>query len=318
MRHGALGEPLKWMDSVVMNQKVVCSKCGGRGILIDADPTKPAIRCSCYQQRMNTQGNLGIPTRYQSASLEDFWAWWITEHPEATLLSQLDLANQLLVNPMSRGTLKNGLDLKLEHILQKCGYQPSNQGLGVVKQIRYALQPSGYDQLTGWALHGKSISNFWWISGAPQSGRSTLAAAVLRARVARTSESGLFVSIRTFSQELKDVYYDIRSFKNTDFQSERALMEPLMETSVLVIDDFDRLDNDIRIARAFAQLLDYRYAESKPTLITALQGPRQVLQSEQSPMLKLGDESLLRRLEQSQRVECQPTLKSLITLIANT
>jgi len=97
-----------------------------------------------------------------------------SEHPEAELLSQLDLANQLLMNPMSRGTLKNGLDLKLEHILQKSGYQPSNQGLGNAKNIRYALQPSGYDQLTGWASQGKSISDFWWISGAPQSGRSTL------------------------------------------------------------------------------------------------------------------------------------------------
>ncbi len=306
------------MEFVVMNQKVVCSKCGGRGILIDTDPTKPAIRCSCYQQRVSSHTHLGIPPRYQSATLDNFWTWWTSEHPEAELLSQLDLANQLLMNPMSRGTLKNGLDLKLEHILQKSGYQPSNQGLGNAKNIRYALQPSGYDQLTGWASQGKSISDFWWISGAPQSGRSTLAAAALKARIARTSESGLFVSIRTFSQELKDVYYDIRSFKNTDFQSERALMEPLMEAAVLVIDDFDRLDNDIRLARAFAQLLDYRYAESKPTLLTATQGPRKVLQSEQSPMIKLGDESLLRRLEQSQRVECQPTLKSLITLIAST
>ncbi|MFM1774055.1 MAG: hypothetical protein RL124_827 [Acidobacteriota bacterium] len=143
-----------------MNQKVVCSKCGGRGILIDTDPTKPAIRCSCYQQRVASHTHLGIPPRYQSATLDNFWTWWTSEHPEAELLSQLDLANQLLMNPMSRGTLKNGLDLKLEHILQKSGYQPSNQGLGNAKNIRYALQPSGYDQLTGWASQGKSISDF--------------------------------------------------------------------------------------------------------------------------------------------------------------
>ncbi len=303
---------------MVIKQKAICPKCGGRGILLDADPTKPAIRCSCYQQRFDFQSHLGIPPRYQSATLDNFWAWWTSEHQETELLSQLDLANQLLLNPMSRATLKNSLDLKLEHIIQKSGYQPSNSGLGSAKNIRYALQPSGYDQLIGWASQGKSISDFWWISGSPQTGRSTLAAAALRARIARTSESGLFISIRTFSQQLKDVYYDIRSFKNTDFQSERALMEPLMEAAVLVIDDFDRLDNDIRIARAFAQLLDYRYSETKPTLLTAIKSPRSVLQSEQSPIIKLGDNSLLRRLEQSQRVECQPTLKSLITLIATT
>lgn len=62
----------------------------------------------------------------------------------------------------------------------------------------------------------------------------------MKACCTREGNAGLFVSVRTFSQELKDVYYDTRSFLNKGFQSERDRMEPLLKAPCLVLDDFDR------------------------------------------------------------------------------
>lgn len=296
----------------------VCSKCGGSGILVDPDPLKSAIRCSCFNSRNQKNGFSGIPPRYEHATIEKFWAWWITEHPQQEILAACDLAHQLLSTPVARATLKNGLDLKLSHILEKSGYASSLGTLGSIQNIKYALQPSGFEQISGWAQQGNSKSDFWWISGAALSGKSTLASALMKARCERTQDDGLFISGRSFSQELKNVYYDVRSYTNRSFQSERTLMEPLEEVGVLVIDDFDRLDTDKRLLTAFAQLLDHRYSNGKPTIMTALEGPQHILLSDQGMFAKVGDESLLRRLEQSQRVVLKPILKELIHLISAT
>jgi hypothetical protein len=76
-----------------------------------------------------------------------------------------------------------------------------------------------------------------------------------------------------------------------------------------VLDDFDRMDPDSRIARSFAQLLDYRHGEKLPTIITASKWvePKEA-DVEAFPILKLGDASLAHRLGQARRVRLWPTI----------
>jgi len=91
-------------------------------------------------------------------------------------------------------------------------------------------------------------------------------------------------------------------------------MEPLLKAPCLVLDDFDRMDSDIRVVRALAQLLDHRYAEELPTILTASRWA-EVLQSggpESYPLLKLEDPNLMRRLAQSRRVVLHPVLERLL------
>jgi DNA replication protein DnaC len=127
-----------------------------------------------------------------------------------------------------------------------------------------------------------------------------------------TGLRGLFISMRTFSQELKDTYYDSRSFQNTDFMSERDRMAPLIQAPCLVLDDFDRVDTDIRVVRAIAQLLDQRYAEERPTILTASRWAEMLPMGENYPFARLEDPSLLKRLAQSRRVQLKPILERLM------
>jgi len=116
--------------------------------------------------------------------------------------------------------------------------------------------------------------------------------------------------MRAFGQELKDVYYDVRSFRDVDFRSERDLVAPLLQADCVVLDDLDRLDPDLRVLRSVAQLLDHRYNEALPTLVTASQWV-EALTAERFPLLRLEDPSLARRLAQAKRVVLRPTLMRL-------
>ena len=137
---------------------------------------------------------------------------------------------------------------------------------------------------------------------------------MLKAWCERNGQPGLFVSVRAFSLELKDIYYDNRSFRNTDFMGERDRMAPLQKAPCLVLDDFDRLDADIRVVRALAQLLDHRYSQELPTVITAGRWAEslQATDKETYPLLRLEDPSLFRRLAASKRVVLRPTLERLM------
>jgi len=82
----------------------------------------------------------------------------------------------------------------------------------------------------------------------------------------------------------------------------------------LVLDDFDSMDSDIRVVRAFAQLLDYRYAAERPTIVTASRWA-EVLQNagpDSFSLAKLEDPNLMRRLAQSRRVVLRPVLERLL------
>jgi DNA replication protein DnaC len=181
------------------------------------------------------------------------------------------------------------------------------------KRPEQGIRPAGAEGLSQWATSGKHKFRhgweLWWLHGPAQSGRSTLAAAALRAWTERTGRGGRFVSVRTLSQGIKDVYHDVRSYQNLAFQSVRDLIEPLQAQPLLVLDDWDRMDTDIRVAQALAQLLDHRYSEELPTLLTAAGPPEAMERRENHPLARLEDSSLLERLRGAERVEMVPALK---------
>jgi hypothetical protein len=246
--------------------------------------------------------------------MESFWDWWKRRFPDGQILRELDEANAQLENDVSREAIPIELQNKIAVILDKCAAR-SDTG-GGWKSIRPAQEPNGFGALKTWILRDHKTVDLCWIDGNPGSGRSSLASAVLRAWSEKTGKAGLFVSVRTFSQELKDTYYDTRNWQNTDFQSERDRMAPLQAASCLVLDDFDRIDSDIRVVRAFAQLLDYRWGEQLPTIITAAKWAESLQADRESySIMKLDDASTLNRLSQARRVELVPTLSRLMRSI---
>jgi hypothetical protein len=282
-------------------------------VILDPDPLVPARPCRCALPAAAERILVGIPNRYRQASLESFWEWWKIQHPREEVVSALQSAHALVEHRETRETLSEDLRSKLDLILHKCGPKPAGDG-PAWRDPRPAQEPQGYRSLFNWARNDRDPSDFWWIDGPPGSGRSTLAAAILKAWSERTGQAGLFISVRAFSMELKDVYFDSRSFQNTDFLSERDRMAPLLRAPILVLDDFDRMDADIRVVRALAQLLDHRYSEELPTIMTATRWAEslQALEKEAYPLLRLEDASLFRRLASSKRVVLRPTLERLL------
>ncbi|MBI4912616.1 MAG: hypothetical protein HY823_07755 [Acidobacteria bacterium] len=287
-----------------MKGKAGCPQCGGTGFILDPDPRVPARSCTCVQALELDAGQMGIPPRYRTASFETFWEWWKAQHPRTGILDLVQGAEDLLALPEAQGGPAADLRGMLEHILSKGQSQSS---------IKPAQEPSGFSNLRAWATHGRPAADLWWLDGQPGSGRSSLAAAALRAWSHRTGLEGRFASVRALSQELKDTYYDVRSFQNQDFQSERDRMAPFLEARCLVLDDLDRLDPDPRVARAVAQLLDHRYAQELPTILVASRWVEALMGQEGFALSRIEDASLLQRLARAQRVELRPTLERIMS-----
>lgn len=297
-----------------MSAKPGCPHCQGSGYVVDPDPLTPVRICPCTIQGGPPADSLGIPTRYRQATLESFWEWWKMRHPREDIVIALQEARELLEDPGKRETVPQELGSKLEHILHKCGNRAQPPGYVGWKDLRPAQEPDGYASMLQWARKGRDRIDLWWIDGAPGTGRSTLGAGLLKAWCEHHGEAGLFVSLRTFSQELKDLYYDTRSFNRDEFRSERERVAPLLAAPCLVLDDFDRMDTDLRVIRALAQLLDGRYASERPTILTATRWVEVLAKGtpDAFPLLRLEDESLLRRLTQARRVQLKPTLARLM------
>ena len=280
-----------------------CPRCEGRGLVIDPDPQKPVWVCGCTEELAPDAETLGLPTRYREADFARFWKWWnnAQAHGVRALLDRAPELEELLARPLDEVGELEGRDdlLKLLQALRK--------------RPEHGIRPAGAEGLALWATSGKHRFRhgweLWWIHGPAQSGRSTLAAAALRAWTERLGRPGRFVSVRSLSQAIKDTYYDVRSFQNRGFQSVRDLIEPLQDPPLLVLDDWDRMDTDIRVAAALAQLLDHRYSEELPTILTAAGPPEALERRENHPLARLDDTSLLERLRGAERVEMVPALR---------
>ncbi len=294
-----------------MKAQTGCPHCAGTGFVVDPDPSVPVRTCSCVLVKVDAAA---LPARYREATLEGFWDWWKHQHPKEKILQAMKEALQLIENPFVAETLPDDLRKKLHTLVDGCGAKLLPGGEVSAKNLKAVQEPSGYTPLCAWVRFDRPIVDFWWLDGPPGSGRSTLAAAVLRAWSERSGKAGLFISVRAFSQELKDTYYDTRGWQNTEFQSERSRMAPLLKAPCLVLDDLDRVDSDIRVVRALAQLLDHRYSEQLPTVVTASRwaGTLQGLTPEQFPFLRLEDASLFHRFSDAQRVVLRPTLSRLL------
>jgi hypothetical protein len=248
-------------------------------------------------------GSLGLPARYREADFTRFWKWWnnAQAHHVRALLDRVPDLEDLVSRPPEQVGELEGRE-ELARLLQALRRKPE-----------HGIRPAGAEGFASWATSGKHRFRhgweLWWLHGPAQSGRSTLAAAGLRAWSERTGKRGRYVSVRTLSQAIKDAYYDVRSFQNQGFQSVRDLVEPLQDQPLLVLDDWDRMDSDIRVAAALAQLLDHRYGEELPTVLTAAYPPEDLARRENHPLNRLEDGSLLERLRGAERVEMVPALK---------
>jgi DNA replication protein DnaC len=243
--------------------------------------------------------------------MDGFLKWWKRCHSDESVRKELDDACGQMENETTRVTYAPEEQNQIIGILDLC--RGKNESDRSWKNIDHAQKPYGFAALKTWIEKNHASEPFFWIDGGPGSGRSSLAAAALSAWCKRRQRPSLFVSVRTFSQELKDTYYDTRGWQNADFRSERDRTAPLETAPCLALDDFDRMDSDIRVVRAFAQLLDYRWGEELPTIITASKGADALkLDKETYPIMRLEDTSTLARLSQARRVQLVPALSRLM------
>ena len=289
-----------------------CPRCQGRGVVFDPDPLKPARPCDCASEGGRDAAEAGLPARYREADFARFWKWWNNAHaPEikSSLEALPELERAAAAPDLLRDVLGQGDPGELLRLIQATRKKPE-----------HGIRPAGAEALAQWATTGRHRFRqgweLWWIHGPAQSGRSSLAAAALRAWGERTGRSLRYVSVRALSQAIKDAYYDVRSFQNQAFQSVRDLIEPLESPGLLVLDDWDRMDTDVRVAAALAQLLDHRYAEELPTVLTATVPPEGLERREGHPLVRLEDASLLGRLRGAERVEMVPALRPWLDRLA--
>lgn len=285
-----------------MSGRAGCPLCGGTGFVVDRDPLKPARVCDCTRDKAVDGADLGLPTRYREATFAAFWKWWRDHEPrrQVQVIERLGDLETLLAAPGEQTGPLPQRD-RLERLVHHAR-----------TSVNAAVRPLGSEELAHWATKGKARGKgdweLWYLHGPPQSGKSTLAAAALKAWCERTQRPGRFVSVRTLGQQVKNAYFEVRSFQNVEFTSVRELMAPLRDQPCLVLDEWDCVDGDTRVAAAFADLLTHRYHENLPTLLTANLDPEALDRKEGWPFTRMQDASFLKRLERAERVEMIPAL----------
>ncbi len=280
-----------------------CPHCQGSGFLLDPDPMRPARVCACTREARPELATLQLPARYRETSFAAFFKWWSKEYAPGQVNRILTGIEEL------KGALASPAELT--------GELPQRERLerllaATEKNLEHGIRPLGAEDLHAWATKGRHRFRggweLWWIHGPVQSGKTTLAAAALKAWGERTGQAGRFVSVRTLSQQVKNTYFDTRSWQNQDFMSVRDLLDPLKNQHLLLLDEWDCLDPDSRVASAFAELLTHRYHEGLPTILTSVPHPESLAQRDNYAFARLGDASLLKRLEGADRVEMIPAL----------
>ena len=286
-----------------MRPKPDCPQCKGRGVILDADPLKPARVCACSGADAGAEA-MKLPARYREAAFATFWRWWRdwegSQKRQRLVMDRLPELEQLL--SADAGTVGR---IEQRDRLERLVHQAKTN-------LQHGLRPLGAEELQSWAMKGRHRFRggweVWWIQGPAQSGKTTLACAALRAWGEREGKAGRFASVRTLSQQVKNAYYDQRGWQNADFVSVRDLIEPLKAEPLLLLDEMDCLDGDMRVGAAMAELLTHRYHENLPTIFTSIPGPQALEQRDGSAFAKLQDESLLRRLGDAERVDMVPAL----------
>lgn len=286
-----------------MRPRPDCPQCKGRGVILDADPLKPARLCACGSADADAEA-MRLPARYREASFAAFWKWWRdwegSQKQQRQVLDGLPKLEELLASDPSMSGPIEDRD-RLARIFSQTKTNP-----------QHGLRPSGAEDLHAWATKGRHRFRggweVWWILGPAQSGKTSLACAALRAWGEREGKAGRFASVRTLSQQIKNAYYDQRGWQNADFVSVRDLIEPLKSEPLLLLDEMDCLDGDMRVGAAMAELLTHRYHENLPTIFTSIPSSQALEQRDGSAFAKLQDESLLRRLRDAERVEMVPAL----------
>lgn len=286
-----------------MRPRADCPRCLGRGVILEKDPLKPARLCDCGGTGPDADA-FGLPARYREASFPAFWKWWRdwegSQKQQRQVMDGFSKLEELLGSDSPMSAPIEDRD-RLEKIFNQAKANP-----------QHGLRPRGAEEFHAWTTKGRHrFKGGWevsWIWGPPQSGKTTLACAGLKALAEREGRAGRFASVRTLSQQIKNAYYDQRGWQNADFVSVRDLIEPLKAQSALLLDEMDCLDGDGRVGAAMAELLTHRYHENLPTIITANLAPKDLVQREGSPFARLNDDSLLRRLEKADEVVMIPAL----------
>ena len=85
-------------------------------------------------------------------------------------------------------------------------------------------------------------------------------------------------------------------------------MSLLEKRPILLLDEMDCVDGDMRVGAAMAELLTHRYHENLPAIFTSIPSSQALEQRDGSAFAKLQDESLLRRLRDAERVEMAPAI----------
>ena len=86
--------------------------------------------------------------------------------------------------------------------------------------------------------------------------------------------AGTYRSVRELGKELLNAFAGVYNFDAPKVSMERGLIDPLASAPILVLDDWDRMENDVRVATSLSQLLDARYTTGLPTLIVAAATPK--------------------------------------------